>query len=816
LLVGPELILAQAGRPFITVTGVESHTFPEVTAYVAAPGDDGSPLAGLTAADFSLVEDGATVPAGAVTVTQGSDIQDLRLVLALDISVPPNALPQIQAATRGLLETMGPRDRVALLVFGDTVELAYEFTNNKDELQATIDALIARGDRTALNEAVTTAVDLAGQQTTGRRAVIVITDSRDNTSTALAAELLATAAREGKVSIYPLGFGTKIRADNLESMAGSTGGRAFVFPGPDEVAAALLDTADLLRQGYKITFQSGLKADNQEHALVIDQDGEEAEATFVATPGPVTVTLPALADGQMIAGPVTLTAEATAPGPIVSVEYLLDGQSLGTSETSPYNFEWSSAGVEPGPHTLTARVTDSAGNEGQAEVRITVAVPLTVSVSSTQGQVQVGDQVPITANIEAMAEIAKVEYLMDGNLLGSHTTPPYGFSIDSSQYPTGTHTITVRVEDRVGQQAEDSFEIEFLAPPAPPRPVLPERIIRGLLVALALILAIIAILLIFVLFRSIVAWQKRRLRKRYQLEISNLGNTPSYYELTAKAPGGGLNFQFRLNGAQLPQQEIDEAIEAGPVLEAVEPAAAVLPAGGTERTKTDRLNPAAGLASAKQGADNVVGTSSALADIFTTLGYLLPGSLGAPFRNIATQILRGQSVVTQTTRAPTMAARRAQQLQQQVGRVVPAGAAPARGATAQTGSYRPAAAAPMATASRPAAIVVQNPVQTWAQTPLVEPGDRVTVDLMVAPLKPYQSQAYNFSVTSKPIESEQAPLLTEQGQVQIKGISWFGRLIPILITAAALIAILLLASYGLVWLINMNVSTIPILGGFVT
>jgi VWFA-related protein len=812
----PGIISAQAARPFIAISGVESHTFPEVTAYLAAPDQDGALLAGLSAADFRLTEDGVPVPAEAVTVESGDVIQDLRLVLAIDISLSAEDLAQVQAAAGALLEQLGPRDRVALIVFGDTSSLAYEFTNNKDELQAAIAALTPQGARTALNEAITTAVSMAGQLSTGRRAVIVIADSRDNTGTVLVPDQLFQTARQGKVSIFPIGFGPKAQPQTFTPLVGPSGGRAYVVPASADIQTALLETVELLRQGYKLTFQSGLKADNQDHTVVIEQGGEEAEAPFVATPGPVTVTLTGLAEGQTVRGGVELTVQATAPAPIVSVEYLLDGQSLATSADPPYRFAWNSVEAGPGPHTLTARAIDSAGNEGAAEVRLTVATPLTVEITTGQSEVHLGDQIPVTTRIETSAEIAKVEFLLDGVLLGSHNAPPFSFSLDSSEYPTGTHTITVQVEDSLGQQAEDSFSINFLTPPEPPRPVWPERIARGALLVLAVLLTIIALMLILSLFRLIVAWQKKRLQQRYQLEISNLGNISSPYDLTAKAPGGGLKFQFCLNGSQLPQQEMGAvaAAELATVPLPAAPAYAAAQAGSHPPA-----NGGAGLAGAKQGLDQAVATGSAVGEILSGLSYLLPGSLGAPFRSAADRIFQVQGRVNQVTRTPTIMAKRARQLQSQVAQVVPGSAAPARGSVTTTGSMAPPSSGPAAAgaiSSYPAGLAAQNGVETWAETPLIQPGQILKVDLLVAPLKPYQSQEYSFTISSKPAGPAEALLVTEQGQLYIKGIGWFARLIPIMLAAVAIIGILLLAGYGLYWLINANISTWPILGSLIT
>ena len=93
------------------------------------------------------------------------------------------------------------------------------------------------------------------------------------------------------------------------------------------------------------------------------------------TPPEVAVTSPA--PGSTVTGTVNLhaSASASAPATVTSVQFLLDGQPLGSPITgSPYTKPWVVGSVAPGSHTLSARVTDSTGSIGTARA-ITVTVP---------------------------------------------------------------------------------------------------------------------------------------------------------------------------------------------------------------------------------------------------------------------------------------------------------------------------------------------------------------------------------------------------------------------------------------------------------
>ena len=92
-----------------------------------------------------------------------------------------------------------------------------------------------------------------------------------------------------------------------------------------------------------------------------------------------TVTVSNPTSGQTVSGTVTIsvTAGATAPATVSSVQMLLDGAPLGAPLTSaPYTYSWTVGSAAPGPHYMSARVTDSAGTINTAQsVQITVAAP---------------------------------------------------------------------------------------------------------------------------------------------------------------------------------------------------------------------------------------------------------------------------------------------------------------------------------------------------------------------------------------------------------------------------------------------------------
>ena len=677
------------GDLVVTITEVDSGAFPQVTAHVRAADADGWPLDNLAVADLAAFEDGVQIPAASMSVER-DDSQEIGLVLALDVSVPPEVWAQIQEAARSFVGTLGPRDSAAIVSFYDQVQVAQEFTTSKWELEAAIDGLEAGGDYTALNEAAFQAATMAGTLPPGRRAVVIVTDSPNNTGTRSTADAVNQALAAG-VPLYVIGLEPKVQPGVLTDMAKLTGGQPFVLSCPNEVSGTLQAITGLLRPGYRVTFQSSLKADNGSHDLTIDvtHAGGQGQATgrFVAVPGEVTVALVDLADGQTVRGTVQLATRVTAPAPIAGVEYLLDGQPLAGQVTWPYALDWDSTTVEAGVHTLTARATDGAGNQGEGQARLNVAPPVVVTLSAPQQEITLGDEVTVEAQVDALAEVAGVEFLLDGEPLGDANTPPYRLSFDSGTCQAGEHLVTAQARDNLGHGGKADLSVRFVAPPAPE----PERgWLRAATLALVVAAIAAAVVVAWLVLAAIVGRLRHRYQQRCRLEIENLGNVQSRYQLLAEDPGGALRFQFTLEGASLHHREVAQAsgrMEEPARLGATTRAAEVTPPTRPDSAARGR----GGLEKAQQATGAGLGVASGIADAIGGVAALLPRSVGTPLRNLAGRLRQQRAAVSRAERVPRQAVSRAKKLPGRISgggrrsRVKPArpSAAPSRAAAAR-------------------------------------------------------------------------------------------------------------------------------------
>jgi hypothetical protein len=94
-----------------------------------------------------------------------------------------------------------------------------------------------------------------------------------------------------------------------------------------------------------------------------------------------------------------------------------------------------------------------------------------------------------------------------------------------------------------------------------------------------------------------------------------------------------------------------------------------------------------------------------------------------------------------------------------------------------------------------------TPALIWAETPLLAPGGKLLLDLLISPLDFYRTQRYSFKVISRAAEQEDAPLV-EEGHVQIDKIPWLYRLLPYLVFAV-FAAVVVLTAAGLLMVFSI-------------
>ena len=167
-----------------------------------------------------------------------------------------------------------------------------------------------------------------------------------------------------------------------------------------------------------------------------------------------TVSMTAPADGATPSGMVTVSATASDNVGVVGVQFLLDDSLLGTEDTTePYFISWDSTTASSGPHRLSARARDAAGNlTTSAAVSVTIdnTAPA-VSITAPADGATVSGMVTVSATASDNTGVIGVQFLLDGVALGTEvTTGPYALSWDSTTANSGSHMLSARARDAAG------------------------------------------------------------------------------------------------------------------------------------------------------------------------------------------------------------------------------------------------------------------------------------------------------------------------------------------------------------------------------
>lgn len=226
---------------------------------------------------------------------------------------------------------------------------------------------------------------------------------------------------------------------------------------------------------YELNIQVGTPSGGTENYVASNPTGAEISIPSltgtlgVANAAPtVSITSPANGTSFITGAVVPIAATAAdADGTVSSVEFFVDGVSVGVDATSPYTANYTSTA---GTHSLTARATDNSGAQTtSAAISIVVAnnPPPTVSITSPANGASfiTGTVVSIAANASDNGSVASVEFFVDGVSQGVDNTSPYTANYTAT---AGNHNLTARATDNLGAQSTSAVVAITVANNPPP------------------------------------------------------------------------------------------------------------------------------------------------------------------------------------------------------------------------------------------------------------------------------------------------------------------------------------------------------------
>ena len=192
---------------------------------------------------------------------------------------------------------------------------------------------------------------------------------------------------------------------------------------------------------------------NSQHSFYVDYQPptQDTQAPAVAVTAP--------ASGSTVSDTTTVSASATDNVAVARVDFLVDGAVASSDTTSPHSFAWDTRTVSNGPHSLSAKAYDPAGNVGaSAAIAVTVnnlvLVPdlqsPTVSITAPASGATVSATATVTAGANDNVGVTKVDFLVDGSVVGNDTTSPYSLAWDTTTSPNGSHALVAKAYDSAG------------------------------------------------------------------------------------------------------------------------------------------------------------------------------------------------------------------------------------------------------------------------------------------------------------------------------------------------------------------------------
>lgn len=264
--------------PAIDQAPAEVRSKPGYMQIVASVSDaSGKPVIRLKQSDFDINNAGKNIQS--VYFHEDSAGLPASIAILIDSSGSMQTkLPKVQTALAAFLNIVNLCDEVAILSFTTPggVKVLQSFTTDH-ALVVDSFAFVAPSGKTPLYDAIHYGLQTLTSAHYSNRAIILITDGMDNSSTISKADLIAE-ARTTAVPIYTIGIGNpnagtfpgiaigpfmfggdaeQVDSETLNAIADAAGGRAFIVPLLSKDSGvgfdgALASISDILDNGYTI------------------------------------------------------------------------------------------------------------------------------------------------------------------------------------------------------------------------------------------------------------------------------------------------------------------------------------------------------------------------------------------------------------------------------------------------------------------------------------------------------------------------------------------------------------------------------------
>ena len=342
---------------------------------------------------------------------------DTSVVLAVDVSQSMVGLPmeQARASLSAFVRHINGAMPVAVVTFGNSVNVAQTHSTATDALVAAIDSLTPDGV-TALYDGALRAVQLAAEHDAANRVVILLGDGGEygGQSVAQRDDALHLAVEAG-VQVYTIGLGFGVDRFYLQELALGTGAMFFPVRSGDELSAIYEELSTALLERL--------------HA----------------------------ADGAGIA-PLDPSVEAP---PLLEPDYadiLLPNIPPLDAAFQNLNLGAASPALDAGPASPSEAQAEGLPQEAETALAVT---PDELQADEVQ---PFSSLVTVTVDVAEGERFGELELLLNGVPLARLDGPPYEYPLDTGMLTTGTYELEVAAETETGGFYHDAirFEVQVL------------------------------------------------------------------------------------------------------------------------------------------------------------------------------------------------------------------------------------------------------------------------------------------------------------------------------------------------------------------
>jgi VWFA-related protein len=206
----------------------------------------GVPVAGLTARDFTLTDNGVAQDVESVTLEQ----LPLSVTMVLDTSqsVAGERLSHLVQAGQGLTAALRAGDRASLVTFSHAVDLRVPMTGDMSAIRRALGAMTS-GGATSLRDAVHLALQLQPHDRS-RPLLLVFTDGHD-TASWLTEDAALDSARRAGVVVHAV----RVESDAfLDRLTQTSGGRTWSATSDRQLQELFTKALDEMRARYLLTY----------------------------------------------------------------------------------------------------------------------------------------------------------------------------------------------------------------------------------------------------------------------------------------------------------------------------------------------------------------------------------------------------------------------------------------------------------------------------------------------------------------------------------------------------------------------------------